>query len=355
MAAIASRGVPTLVVTSSRERMEMWRESAVLWLGLDRVSTLDELDAAPPHSLVTLATYSSASRSPSLPGLDNCFAHLVLDDCTRTSLDHIRRVAERVPAAYVLGLKDGPRPDGLDRQVSLFVGSSVQQRERTSPPLLDVVLRSTEFSWQPETGPRPRWNDLMVALSHDAERNALVVGDVLSEAHQGASCLVYTARREHAQMLADLLEQRQQALRRALPHTPPVVIATATGGLPETQRRAALRQFRDGRAQVLVVTEQLIGAGFDCPLLTRVFLAFPVRAVGPLRTYLQPLLRHAQGDTLPRVYDYVDPHVVLLDAMGRTRRRHYQRENTTLNYDAMQLRLPFVEPAEPLQDAPTHG
>ena len=348
VSAIASRGIPTLVVTSNPARLEAWREYCILWLGLDRVATLDETEEGAPATLVTLATYTSFTRSRPPAGLENRFGHLVLDDCTHAPIASIRHVAERVPAAYVLGLKDGPRQDGLDRLVNLFVGPTLHRPDRSFTPLLDVVLRITDFTWRPdETAARAQgksqWNNLLLALSHDSARNALVAGDVLAEARAGESCLVYTARREHALELSEILERRQHSLELSDPLTPRVVIATAIGTIPSTQRRETLRRFRNREVSVLVATEQLIGAGFDCPHLSRAFLAFPVKSEGQLRPYLQSLLRHPQENSLPRVYDYVDERVHLLDSMGRTRRRLYQRENTTLNHDAMQLRLPFPD------------
>lgn len=354
MAAIAARGVPTLVVTSNTARLEAWRQHSILWLGLDRIFTLDENADGAPATFVTLATYGSLTRSRPPAGLENRFGHLVLDDCTHAAVASLRHVAERVPAAYVLGLKDGPRQDGLDRLVTWFVGPTLHRPERSSAPLLDVVLRPTPFTWSPDEttvaaqGKSP-WNNLLDAISHDPARNALVAGDVWAEARAGESCLVYTARREHALELSEILARKQEALEPGEGPATRVVVATAIGTMSTTQRRETLRRFRSREVSILVATEQLIGAGFDCPHLSRVFLAFPVKSEGQLRPYLQSLLRHPQEKGLPRVYDYLDEKVALLDSMGRTRRRLYQRENTTLNYDAMQLRLPFPD-NEDLQD-----
>lgn len=169
---------------------------------------------------------------------------------------------------------------------------------------------------------------LLDALSHDRARNELVAADVVSEAEQGNRCLVLTERREHATQLADVIGRE-------------TAVATALGSMPVGRKREALRQFRDGEVSVLVVTEQLMGPGFDPSHVTRLFLALP-QSLENIRQRLS-VLGAADADGVLRVYDYVDELVPRLRTMAQTRRRYYRKTKTTLNPDAMQLQLPFDE------------
>jgi hypothetical protein len=332
---IAARGQPTIIITTHRSRVQQWCEEAVLWLGLEQ-SDISTLEGKEPRSaFFSVSTYGSlASRST--VGLERDFGLLVLDDCTRAPADLLRRMARSFPAAYVLGLRDvSPRPDGLDDFLSAFVGAPLQRPESDNETLLDVVMRPTSmvFDEPDDDGLTSRkadaarqWNALVEALAHDERRNDLVKRDVIAEARAGHSCLVFTARREHATQLAQLIAEQ-------------IGVASAIGSMPPHKRREALRSFRDGDVPVLVVTEQLLGAGFDCPHLSRVFLAHPIKSEGQLRPIINLIMRHASNNGMPRVYDYVDENVPRLASMGRVRRRFYRREHTTLNPDATQLKL----------------
>jgi superfamily II DNA or RNA helicase len=77
---------------------------------------------------------------------------------------------------------------------------------------------------------------------------------------------------------------------------------------------------------VIVATGQLVGEGFDCPNLTTLFIATPVRFQGRLLQYLGRVLRPPPGKTRAKVYDYVDVHVGPLVAAARARQRAYRGE-----------------------------
>jgi len=96
-----------------------------------------------------------------------------------------------------------------------------------------------------------------------------------------------------------------------------------TGDLTAAQRLAVLDDIRAGRLKVLVATGQLIGEGFDCPDLSTLFLATPIRFSGRLLQYLGRVLRPAPGKTKARVFDYVDGNVEVLQAAARARQRVY--------------------------------
>jgi superfamily II DNA or RNA helicase len=74
---------------------------------------------------------------------------------------------------------------------------------------------------------------------------------------------------------------------------------------------------------VLVATGQLIGEGFDCPALSTLFLATPIRFSGRVLQYLGRVLRPAPGKEKARVYDYVDENVGVLVNAARARARAY--------------------------------
>ena len=96
-----------------------------------------------------------------------------------------------------------------------------------------------------------------------------------------------------------------------------------TGDLNDEARRQVLERLRQGKVRVLIATGQLIGEGFDCPDLSTLFLATPVRFSGRIMQYLGRILRPSEHKQKAKVYDYVDVKVAPLLSAARARQRVY--------------------------------
>jgi superfamily II DNA or RNA helicase len=77
---------------------------------------------------------------------------------------------------------------------------------------------------------------------------------------------------------------------------------------------------RENRVQVLVSTLQLIGEGFDCPGLSTLVLATPIKFEGRLLQVVGRIMRPAEGKRA-RVIDYVDERIPVLRRSAATRRK----------------------------------
>ncbi|RLA87618.1 MAG: ATP-dependent helicase, partial [Deltaproteobacteria bacterium] len=93
--------------------------------------------------------------------------------------------------------------------------------------------------------------------------------------------------------------------------------------LNNKKRREIIAALNAGQVKVLLATGQLIGEGFDCPGLSTLFLATPIRFSGRVLQYLGRILRPAPGKAKARVYDYLDVNVGVLINAARSRARVY--------------------------------
>ncbi len=74
-----------------------------------------------------------------------------------------------------------------------------------------------------------------------------------------------------------------------------------------------------GRVPVLIATLQLIGEGFDCPGLSTLVLATPIKFEGRLMQVVGRIMRPAEGKEA-LVLDYVDEQVPVLRRSAAARR-----------------------------------
>jgi len=125
---------------------------------------------------------------------------------------------------------------------------------------------------------------------------------------------VLSDRKAHCENLRDLLKFRFKVDSEIL-----------TGDLNADQRQQVIECLNQKKVHVVIATGQLIGEGLDCPNLSTLFLATPIRFSGRVLQYLGRVLRPAPGKNIARVFDYVDIHVDTLVKAALARQRIYRR------------------------------
>jgi hypothetical protein len=74
---------------------------------------------------------------------------------------------------------------------------------------------------------------------------------------------------------------------------------------------------------IIVATGKYVGEGFDYPRLDTLFLALPISWKGLVAQYAGRLHREYLGKKEVRIYDYIDIHLPMCDAMYRRRLKGY--------------------------------
>jgi superfamily II DNA or RNA helicase len=141
----------------------------------------------------------------------------------------------------------------------------------------------------------------------------------------GAQCLVLTERREHAEVLAHLLDEQS------------VDSVVLRGGMGAKERRRVEARLSD--VQVIVATGKYIGEGFDLPRLDTLFLALPIAWKGTLSQYAGRLHREADGKQEVTIYDYLDTGLPMLERMFRKREKGYKAMGYQFSAASGQTRL----------------
>ena len=99
-----------------------------------------------------------------------------------------------------------------------------------------------------------------------------------------------------------------------------IAAALLIGQTSKEERERVVSCVRAGRVQVLVATVQLIGEGFDCPGLSTLVLATPIKFEGRLLQVAGRVVRPAAGKKAV-IVDYVDAAVPLLRRSAAARRQ----------------------------------
>ncbi len=313
---IAARKQPALVVVHTKELLHQWLDRAGTFLGIPR-EEIGVIGGGEKRLGRELTVAIVNSLYPIAHEVREHIGHLVVDECHRCPSRTFTEAISAFDSMFMLGLSATPwRRDKLTRLIYWNVGDKVHEIEQgalqdTGDVLKpDIIVRGTDFvsSWDASS----QYQQMLSELTMSLERNWLIIKDVLEEVRKGrGTCLVLTDRKAHCEELAVLMTQYLDG------------VETLTGDMSKSRRVEVVERLDAGKVLVLVATTQLIGEGLDCPRLSSLFLANPIRSSGRLIQCLGRVLRPAPGKERPRVYDYVDVRIGVLRNAFRARQRVY--------------------------------
>ena len=325
LALIAARRQPALVVVHTRDLAVQWMERIKTFLEIDD-ENLGFIGGGKVRMgrAVTVAMVQTLYKCADKVAPEVGF--VVVDECHRCPSRLFTEAVIAFDSRYMLGLSATPwRRDKLSQLIFWHLGDvhheiSQERLVGTGDVLTaDVTFRNTEF--EPYFDPVNDYSRMLSELTADDQRNRLIAADVARVAAEdgGGVCLVLSDRKKHCQALQALIRFKHG-----------VDCDLLTGDLSNDERKEVIEKLHQGKVGVLVATGQLIGEGFDCPGLTTLFLATPIRFSGRVTQYLGRVMRPAPDKKKAQVYDYVDVRVDVLVAAARARQRVYGVENRVM-------------------------
>ncbi len=321
---IAQRQVNTLVIVHRRQLLDQWVEALSRFLdiapkeigqiGGGKHKTTGKLDVAMVQSLI---------RGGVVDNLVERYGHLIVDECHHISAVSFEQVVRQSKARYITGLsatvvrKDGHHPIIFMQCGPVRYRVSDRQQAEKRPFDHRVIVRPTHFRLPPhqqDTTSQPI-QELYALLARDEERNHLIVQDVVAAAHAGRFPVLLTERRDHLDLLANLLAERVQN------------VIVMRGGMGKRQRQQLadrIASLPSDQPRVIVATGRYLGEGFDNDQLDTLFLGLPISWRGTLTQYAGRLHRLNAAKKEVTIYDYVDFEVPVLAKMYARRRAGYK-------------------------------
>lgn len=132
-------------------------------------------------------------------------------------------------------------------------------------------------------------------------RTQQIVSDVIGSVHENRHPIVLTERREHAEIINNLLKESG------------IDSVVLKGAMNAAERKRVDEHIHS--AQAIVATGKYVGEGFDLPRLDTLFLAMPIAWKGTLAQYAGRIHRESDGKTRVRIHDYVDCGLPMLQRM----------------------------------------
>ena len=321
---IAQRKVNTLVIVHRRQLLDQWVEALSKFLGL-APKEIGQIGGGKHKASgkIDVAMIQSLIQKGEVDDIVGNYGYVVIDECHHISAVSFEQVVKQSKAKYFSGLSATViRKDGHHPIIFMQCGPvryRVDDRKQAEKRPFDhkVVIRPTNFHLPShlQNLTSPPIQDVYAMLADHAERNQMIVEDVIAAVHAKRYPVLLTERREHLDALVNLLVQHIQNV---------IVMTGGMGSKQRNQLREQIAGIPQDQPRVIVATGRYLGEGFDDERLDTLFLALPISWRGTLTQYAGRLhrLNEAKKDVI--IYDYVDFEVPVLARMYARRRAGYR-------------------------------
>ena len=314
---IAKRQTNTLILTHSRQLLGQWQERLKSFLIGAEIGIIGG-GKKKPSGQIDIATYQSLinKKDNSIDQLIQDYGQIIIDECHHISAPRFEMVLNEVRAKYVFGLTATPdRQDGHQKIIFMLAGPIRHKAKSNHTEKFEQQVVVKQVYNQPPKEfvngeERPRICDVYQWLCNDENRTQKIVADVIEEIVGGKHPLILTERREHAEIINQLLVEKE------------IHSVILRGAMRAKERKTANEQLSD--AQVVVATGRYVGEGFDLPRLDTLFLSMPIAWKGSLAQYAGRIHRESNGKDKITIFDYVDASLPMLQRMFNKREKGYK-------------------------------
>jgi len=321
---IAQRKVNTLVVVHRRQLLDQWVKALSEFCGI-APEEIGQIGGGKrnPTGKIDVAMIQSLYRKGVVDDIVGEYGHLIVDECHHISAVSFEQVVRQSKAKHITGLsatvvrKDGHHPIIFMQCGPVRYRVDARRQAERRPFDHKVIVRPTRFRLPSHLQDVASYSiqEIYSLLTQDEERNALIVQDVIAAAKTDRFPVLLTERREHVEMLSNLLA----------PHIQNVIVMR--GGMGKRQRQQLAEQIASlptNQSRVIVATGRYLGEGFDHDQLDTLFLGLPISWRGTLTQYAGRLHRLNEAKNEVIIYDYVDFGVPVLAKMYARRRTGYR-------------------------------
>lgn len=321
----AEHKLPVLILVHRAQLLSQWKDRITQFLGIPK-KEIGQYSGSKKKvgKQITVAMMQTLTRlEPNeIAQITSKVGMIIIDECHHIPASTFREVIVQFAPRYLYGLTATPQRKNHDEVLIFdYIGpiittmqpqsaeiSSLLGNTSSQQPTTNLTIRGTKLE-VPFTPKIDQYDLLSKLIIFNDARNRQIIDDVLELATKGLKVLVLTERKDHVEVLQLYLRGRAE-------------IVTLTGDDSTKSRREKLTMIEQGNFQILLATGQLLGEGFDLPILDALVLVYPFSFEGKLIQYIG---RVERGSTARLIYDYNDSLTLTLAKMFKLRLRHYKK------------------------------
>ena len=334
---ISQRKVNTLILLQSKNLLEQWVEELNKFLTIQeeppvyktktgrekrRASVIGVLTGNKNTltGIVDVAMVGSMYAKGKFNERINSYGMGIMDECHHCGSSTSIEVMQRVNARYVYGVSATPIRGGhLEKIIYMLLGPirhSYTAKERAAVQGIGrfVIPRFTRTIDTSES--KNNITGTYYLIGTNQARNEMIIEDTKAAVEKGRTPVILTRYKEQAKYLYDKISGYADQV---------CLLYGDNSDKENSENRKKLKEVQRQESLILITTGQKIGEGFDFPRLDTLILAEPVSFTGRLEQYVDRLHRDYEGKKEAVVYDYIDSHIRVFEAMYTKRLRTYKR------------------------------
>ena len=316
-------GQPTLWITHTGPLLTQTLSRSKTFLPSLKVGLIEEGKWEIGNTLTIGMVQTLIKRPEKLASIQNKFGLVILDECHHCPATTFSKIITQLNPYYLYGLSATPyRRDKLETIMFQTLGPlntniSIKEVNEHGGIIIPTIKYKAIYSKRITT------NDIQAILKNhivnNIQRNRIIASDVLEAAIDNNFCIVVSDRREHCEILYNLISVGWGRT------------GIATGKYNKKHVQEQIDRYNKKEITVLITTFQLLGEGFDIPFINRAFVAMPFRSETKAEQLVGRIQRTYPGKKDAIVYDYVDVDVgVLADQFYNKNRNCRYRAYTRL-------------------------
>jgi superfamily II DNA or RNA helicase len=316
---ISKRKVNTLILVHRQQLLRQWKQRLESFLELP-ANSIGQIGGGKtkPTGIIDVATIQSLRTRDGVEDLVAEYSQVIVDECHVIGAVTFEQVLRQVRAKFVLGLTATPvREDGHHPVVVMQCGPIRYRVHQNDSGIKEyVVFPRTTNTELPSFATDFNTQEILSFLILEENRNKLIIADVLKALTEKRTPLVLTKRKQHLQLLVDMLQDKVKNV---------LVYRGGLGKKQQSQFAEKLASIPQDEERVVLATGQSIGEGFDDARLDTLFMTMPISSRSSLTQYAGRLHRSNEGKTVVHIYDYVDVEIEALYRMFKKRQVGYKR------------------------------
>jgi superfamily II DNA or RNA helicase len=242
----------------------------------------------------------------------NLYGMIIVDETHRVSSSMYTDGLYDVPAKYRYGLTATlERKDKMDFLVTASLGKVIHEVPMSVVKVIRPTYIQIPTPWK-FLDLNNDFTELMTFCTESQLRNDFLIKELKAKIIKKEKTLVVTHRVEHAKLIGAALGTKY----------------ILYGTLSKKKRDKVISDFRKAKSGVLVSVISLVEEGFDVPDLTTLFMLTPfnnykmfVQVTGRVERY-----DYNNAYKNPKVWDFTDPLVALLNKHAKARAKFYIRK-----------------------------
>lgn len=305
---------PFIIVVDTKELLNQWISRIQSFLGIHK----NEIGIVGSGSLdfknITVALIQTLRKNTS--GLLK-FGFLIVDECHIAATESYKIAVNNYSGRYVLGLSATPdRRDGKTDFMKWLLGDIKTKIDMTGSKRTPSTVQFINTDFKSKISFQYQYSRAMVTLTEDNNRNKLIVNTIMKNIDLPGIHLVLSQSAIHIKLLWDLLPGNVKKVSRIL-----------IGSVRDEERRKIIKEMGIGKIKIIFATSQLLGKGFDEPLLSVLHLTTPIKDPGRLAQYIGRITRIHSGKEESRIFDYYDSKERILSISAKSRSKTYTELN----------------------------